>query len=205
MRRVVAGLAVFVVALASCSTDPTTSAEYEELDLAYGQLEQELAAANANIDQLAARNTQLEAELDQASDGSRYDKVVANQEAVAEIIADPAAFGTQDEVLDLLMTYVVPGAVMDDVAFGAVEMRSAWRNTIFGVGANIETWTKWTAEDGSLAGSLWVWKGTAANGEQFELVGVNTDLYDEDGLVTYSLVEWPYDNAYVTQAFRTGN
>ncbi len=56
-----------------------------------------------------------------------------------------------------------------------------------------------------MAGSLWIWAGTARNGEPFELIGINTDLYDDDGLVTHSLVQWPYKNDYVTGAIMNGN
>ena len=75
---------------------------------------------------------------------------------------------------------------------GSVPIRSAWDNTIFGTDSTIKTWVTWLADDGSSGGSLWTWSGTARNGEPFELIGVNLDDYDENGLLTYSLVDWPY-------------
>ena len=50
-----------------------------------------------------------------------------------------------------------PGAVMDDTAFGAVPIRNAWNNTIFGTESTLTTWVTWLAEDGSGGGSLWTW------------------------------------------------
>lgn len=73
------------------------------------------------------------------------------------------------------------------------------------VDATISTWVRWAAEDGSSGGSLWIWEGTARNGEHFELVGVNLDTFDENGLMTNSIVDWPYPADYVRQAFAAGN
>ncbi|MBE0688482.1 MAG: hypothetical protein IH585_21010 [Anaerolineaceae bacterium] len=201
LKQIVSLAGVITVALAllvaGCSSvDPTTSEEFQALESQLAAAQQQLADVIVERDALA----------DEAlTAAARHDKVLANQEKVAEIIANPDSFGTKEEVLDLLMTYTVPGAVCDDVAFGAVDMRSSWRNTIFGLAADIETWATWTAEDGSMAGSLWIWAGTASNGEPFELIGVNTDFYDDNGLVTHSLVQWPYKNDYVTGAIRNGN
>jgi hypothetical protein len=106
----------------------------------------------------------------------------------------------------MLVELAVPGAVMDDTAFGPVALRSAWRNTMFGsVDATISTWVRWAAKDGSSGGSLWIWEGTARNGDHFELVGVNLDTFDENGLMTNSIVDWPYPADYVRQAFAAGN
>ena len=105
----------------------------------------------------------------------------------------------------MLVELAAPGTTMDDTAFGSVPIRTAWQNTMFGgVGATITTWVKWTADDGSSGGSLWVWEGTARNGEHFELIGVNLDTYDENGLLTNSIVDWPYPGKNVRQAFATG-
>ena len=93
---------------------------------------------------------------------------------------------------------------MDDTALGSVPIRSAWDNTIFGTDSTIKTWVTWLADDGSSGGSLWTWSGTARNGEPFELIGVNLDDYDENGLLTYSLVDWPYPAETVKGAVATG-
>jgi hypothetical protein len=189
MRRLIVTLMAFGLVLGACSSDPTSSEEYQQLEQ---QLTDMTAERDALADQIAASD-------------SRYETVIASQEAVAEIIADPAAYGSREEVLDLLMSYATPDAVMEDVAFGSIGMRQGWNNTVFGSEADIQTFAKWTAEDGSMAGSLWVWSGTANNGEPFELIGINTDYYDENGLITHELVEWPYENAYVTNALVSGS
>lgn len=194
--RIFSLLVVVALVAAGCSSDPTTSDEYEALEEDLAAVQQQLADTAAERDQLAEQV---------AAAGARHDKVVATQEAIAEIIADPAAFGSDDEALDALMSYATPDAVMDDVAFGSIGMRQGWRNTLMGADADIETFATWTADDGSMAGSLWVWSGTASNGEPFSLVGINTDHFNEDGLITYELVEWPYPADYVTSAFATGN
>jgi hypothetical protein len=130
---------------------------------------------------------------------------VANQQAVAEIIADPAAYGDQEQVLDLLMGYATPDAVMDDVALGSIGMRNAWKETLYWTDSDIETFATWVADDGSMGGSLWVWIGSAGNGEPFELIGINIDSYDQDGLITYERVVWPYHDDHVENAIENGN
>jgi hypothetical protein len=197
---------VFLVAvlLVACSSaDPTSSDEY-------AALEQELAASNAHLVQAEAALAQVTTERDAfavvATAGDvRYDKTMANAERVAAIVDDPDAFGTREEVLDELMTLATPEAVMDDTAFGSVSMRRAWSNTLWGSDATIKTWVKWMCEDGNQAGSLWTWEGESRSGKPFELIGVNIDDYDDEGRVIYSLVDWPYDGAYVRDAFSSGN
>ncbi len=108
----------------------------------------------------------------------------ANQEMIAEIIAEPEAFGDRSEALDKMTALATPEAVMDDTAFGPVPIRDAWDNTVFGTDSTFKTWVTWLADDGSVGGSLWTWTGTANNGEPFELIGINLDDYDENGLMT---------------------
>ena len=62
----------------------------------------------------------------------------------------------------------------------------------------------WRADDGSSGGSRWVWSGTAENGEPFELIGVNPDSVDDDGLLPYSLVDWPYPAETVRASIASG-
>ncbi len=108
---------VLLLLVAGCSSvDPTTSEEYQALGSQLAAAQQQLADVIVERDALA----------DEAlTAAARHDKVLANQEAVAEIIANPDSFGTEEEVLDLLLTYAAPGAVVDDVAFGPVDMRSS--------------------------------------------------------------------------------
>ena len=202
--RIGAGLIVVLLVVAGCaSSDPTASEEYQTL-------EQELATAELRLTDTEAQLAAITAERDefaaQAVGGSdRYAKSLATAERIAEIIDDPDAIGTREEVLDELMTMADPAAVMDDTAFGAVPLRTAWSNTLWGSDATIKTWVRWMCDDGSQAGSLWSWIGESHSGEPFELIGVNLDEFDDEGHVTYSLVDWPYDGAYVTRSVAAGN
>ena len=157
---------------------------------------------SAELDEVKAERDALAAEL--AASEARHDLSLANQQLAAEIIADPEAFGDREEVLDALSALAAPDAVMDDTAFGSVPIREGWDNTIFGTDSTLETWITWLARDGSGGGSVWTWSGTAQNGEPFELIGVNIDDFDDNGLVTYSLVDWPYPGDTVRAAFATG-
>lgn len=196
MNRIVfVGVALLLLVAGCSSSDPTSSDEYAALEQEFAQAETQLAEVAAERDELAHQVSAL---------ASRSEMTWATVEAVAEIIDDPDSFGTKSEVLDLLMTMVTDDAVMDDTAFGAVSMRSAWSNTLWGSSANIETWVTWVCNDGSQAGSLWKWSGEASNGEPFELIGVNLDEYNDEGKVTYSLVDWPYERSYVRDALIKG-
>ena len=162
-----------------------------------GELEGELAAITAERDELAAQI---------ATQTARYEKADATQQAVADIIADPASFGSEEEVLDLLDQYAVPGVVYGDEAFGDIGWRAGWRNTLFGsVNADIPTWTRWLSDDRSTGGSLWSWNGTAQNGEPFTLSGIVLEQYDDDGLYEGLRVDYPMADDEVLAAFREGN
>ncbi len=157
---------------------------------------------SAELDEVTAERDALAAEL--AAGESRHELSLENQQLVAEIIADPEAFGDREAALDALTALATPGTIMDDTAFGPVAIRVAWDNTIFGTDSTIETWATWLAEDGASGGSLWTWSGVADNGEPFELIGVDIDDYDEQGLLTHSLVDYPYPAETVKAALQTG-
>jgi hypothetical protein len=195
-RNLLTSVALVLLVVSGCSSsDPTTTDEY-------AALEQELALAEAR---LVETTTELDTLSQQIANAiGRSDKTAATVESLAEIIKDPDSFGTQSEVLDLLMTMATDDTVMDDTAFGAVAMRTAWANTLWGSGATIDTSVTWMCDDGSLAGSLWTWRGQARNGEPFELIGVNLDEYNDEGKITYSLIDWPYEGAFVREAFARG-
>ena len=138
----------------------------------------------------------------------RYEKASATQQTVTEIIADPSAFGTEDEVLDLLDELAVPEVVSGDLAFGGVSTgvwRIGWRNTLFRSDATLRTWTTWLSDDGSVGGSLWTWSGTAANGEPFDLQGLELSRFNDDGLYTELVMLYPYDDEEVLRRTREGN
>ena len=209
-RTVIASIAVLVLVATGGSTDATATDEYlafqAELDEANQEIatvERALADGEAQLVQITAERDSLIADASASAD--RYEKTAANTERVAAIIDDPDAFGTKEEVLDEMMTLVAPEAVMDDAAFGAVPIRQAWSNTLWGSDATIKTWVRWMCDDGSQAGSLWSWIGESNSGKPFELIGVNLDEFDDEGRVTCSLVDWAYDSAYVRESFASGN
>ena len=204
MNRIVfIGVALLLLVAGCSSSDPTVSDEYAELEQELAQTNQDLAEAETQLAEVAAELDELAYQV--SASGSRSEKTTATVEALGEIIDDPDSFGTRSEVLDLLMTMHTDDAVMDDTAFGTVPMRAAWSNTLWGSSATIKTWAKWMCEDGSQAGSLWTWAGESKTGEPFELMGVNIDDYDDEGRVTYSLVDWPYDRSYVQKSHALGN
>ena len=161
-------------------------------------VEQRLAAVTAERDGLLA---------EQEAAASRYERCAGAETALDAILADPDAYGSEDEVLDLLDTYAVPGSVYGDEAFGETTWRSGWRQTLFGGGidATIRTWKEWFSDDGSAGGSLWTWSGNAVNGEPFELHGIVLFTCNEDGLRDWTYVYYPYEHDVVEAAFYSGN
>jgi hypothetical protein len=175
-----------MILAAGCSTDPTTSDEYLAL-------EQELAAAQQ----------QLVGALAQAAVPSdRYNNAARIQSELNAILDDPEAFGTEDEIADLLATHATPRALMDDDVFGAVNFRTGFYNTLYGMAdAQIDTYDTWLCDDGSQGGALWQWHGTNNAGNPFELAGISLNTFDENGLISYELVTYPYPDGYVRETF----
>jgi hypothetical protein len=188
-RFVVAAMA-FGLALAACSSDPPSTDEYQEL-------EGKLAAVTAERDLLLAEKAMAD---------ERLDKTSATIDAVGEIVSDPTAFGTEDEVLELLSQHFAPGATTHDLAYGEIDTIDGWRNTLFGgqVDAVTTEWHNWVCEDGSQGGSLWTWEGTNFVGEPFELIGISIAGYNDEGLGTGNTVMWPYPDEYVWEEFGIG-
>lgn len=137
---------------------------------------------------------------------ARHDRSMATIEAIEAILDDPESYGTEEEIADRLGEFAVPGALMDDDVFGAVGYREGFLNTLFGgsvdpdIDTEIEVFDRWLSEDGSQGGSLWVWRGSNAKANQFELVGISLIDYDENGMITYELVSYPYPDDYVWEA-----
>lgn len=193
MRRLIAVIAVLGLLLAACSSDPTASDEYQDLEQQLAETEDVLADVTAERDVLAAT----------ASEPSeRYEKSLANQEAVEEILHNPASYGSEEDVVALLATYATEDAVMDDIVFGAIPIENAWYYTLYSgtMDAEIDYYYRWLSEDGSQGGTLWLWHGTNQAGNPFELPGIALDEYDEDGLITYEYVVYPYPDDYVRNA-----
>jgi hypothetical protein len=187
MRRMTRGLVAVTllsIGVVACGDDDAARIE---------SLKDDLAAVTAERDDLASQVTDREA---------RHAASLATIEGIEAILADPEAFGTETEVVDALAAYAVDGAVMDDAVFGAADYRTAWYNTLFGgaIDADIDVYHHWLSEDGSQGGSLWVWYGTNAAGNPFELAGISLNDYDNEGRLTYELVTYPYPDEYVDEA-----
>lgn len=193
MRRLIAVVAVLGLLLVACSSDPTTSEEYQELEQQLADTEQSLADVTAERDSLAATAGESSA---------RYEKSLATQEAVDDILNNPESYGSEEEVVELLATYATEDAWMDDDVFGAVPIKNAWYYTLYGgtMDSEIDNYYRWLSDDGSQGGFLWLWHGTNQAGNPFELPGINLDEYDENGLLAYSYVVYPYPDDYVREA-----
>jgi outer membrane murein-binding lipoprotein Lpp len=200
-RTVVRSLVVVVVVsglvLGACSNDPTASEEYRELEQQVSDLQAELADVTGERDQLLAADE---------ADEARLATVTSFMELRNDVATDPSAYGTEAEVLDLLSEGAAPGAVMDDEAYGAIELREAWRRTLYGgnVDAVTTEWRSWVCNDGRMSGSLWTWEGTNFVGEPFSLVGINLNTYDDEGRQETTKVIWPYPHEHVYEEFGVG-
>ena len=146
---------------------------------------------------------------DEEATTARYDNAQANQETLGAIIADPHAFGSEAEVLDLLDSMAVPDVVSGDLAFGGTMTgiwRTGWRNTLYGSDdMAVKTWRSWLSEDGSVGGSLWTWSGTASNGKPFAIPGVEISRFNDEGLYTEVVMFYPFDNEEVHRRINEGN
>lgn len=208
MRVVPFTVALLLLVTAGCSSsDPTASDEYAALDQELAQTSQALVEAEA---QLTAVTAEREAQVGGGEPTStRHENARANQETLLAIIKDPSAFGSEQEVLDLLDEMAIPEVVSGDLAFGGVRTgiwRVGWRNTLFGgMDATIHTWTSWLSEDGSVGGSLWTWSGSAQNGEPFDLQSLEISRFDDEGLYTEVIMQYPYENAEVHRRIAEGN
>jgi hypothetical protein len=198
-KEVIMQRTIIVVAMAlalvvgACAGDATESSEYQ-------QLEDELAAVQQQLTETTVEMDTAIAGLDAAA--ARRDAALSTMELQRQVLDDPESYGTEDEVVDLLASRATVDAFMDDAVFGAVPMRQAWRNTLYGgaFDARIDMYDTWVCEDGSQGGVLWTWHGTNGAGNPFELPGISLMRFDEEGRISYELVTYPYPDAYVDEA-----
>jgi hypothetical protein len=149
----------------------------------------------------ASDTTTTPAETTEAA-ADRRDAAVATIDEIIAILNDPASFGTEEEVADLIATHAVPGAQMDDAVFGAVAYRTGFYNTLYrgAVDARIDVYHRAVSDDGSQGVILWMWHGTNVEGNPFELAGISLTDFDDQGRITYELVTYPYPDEYVENA-----
>ena len=206
-RTIIAGIAVFALVVAGCSaSDPTASEEYQALEQELAAVDQQLVETEQNLARAEAEVAAIAADRDALAQGAvssdRHDNAARVQSEIIAILDDPVAFGTEDEIADLLATHATPRALMDDDVFGAVNYRAGFYNTLYGMAdAQIDVYDNWLCDDGSQGGVLWQWHGTNNAGNPFHLPGISLTTHDEDGLISYELVTYPYPDAYVREAF----
>lgn len=193
MRRQVLVIVVGVLIATGCSTsDPTASEEYQALEHQLARAEAAVVAITAERDALSQTTVS----------GGRYDAALRVHNEIISVLDDPAAYGTEDEMADLLASHATPDALMDDDVFGAVDYRSGFYNTLFGMAsAQIDVYDDWLCDDGSQGGFSWAWHGTNNAGNPFYLAGISLATHDEYGLISYELVTYPYSDGYVREAF----
>ena len=222
-RTVGAAAAILLVAGASaCSGDDSTEALEQELadltaerDALALQAEEQAAKDLAKLGEMTAERDALalqaeeraaaerDAPAQQAEErAERREKGIAIQAEIKAILDDPESFGTEEEVADLLATHATQFAAMDDEVFGSANYRAGFYNTLYSnaMDAEIDVYETWMSDDGSQGGVLWMWHGTNARGNPFELAGVSITTHDEDGMITHEYVTYPHDDAYVVSA-----
>lgn len=202
LRRILSLLIPGALVVAGCSSDPTTSAEYQNLEQQLAGTEQQLAEVAAERDALATQVPSDSVAVDAEQSSVRRDKVRAHLDEIIALLDDPEAFGTEEEVADLIATHATPDALMDDEVFGAVNYRFGFYNTLYAgaMNARIDVHHSWVSDDGSQGGVLWLWHGTNAAGNPFELAGISLTTHNDEGLITYEFVTYPYPDEYVREA-----
>ncbi len=203
---IVASVAVFALVVAGCSSsDPTASDEYQALEKELAAVDQQLVETEQNLARAEAEVAAITAERDALAHGAvpshRYENAARILSEIKAILDDPEAFGTEDEIADLLATHATPEALMDDDVFGAVSYGAGFFNTLYGWSdAQIDVYDRLLCDDGSQSAALWLWHGTNIAGNPFELAGISLATHDEDGLISYELVTYPYPDDYVREA-----
>jgi hypothetical protein len=191
-------MAVGLALVASaCTADATESDEYQALERELAAAQQQLSATTTELGGAKAEQDATNAEPARLS--ARRDAAFEGLAMLKEILDDPESFGTEDQVVDLLASFAAVGTVMDDDVFGAAPYRQAWRSTLYGEAfdAKIDIHHYWVTADGSQGGVLWIWHGLNAKGNPFELAGISLTKFDEEGLISYELVTYPYPDDYV--------
>ena len=200
MRRWLIALAVLGLLAAACSSDPTTSQEYQTLQQQQADTQQQLADVQRQLTEAVAERDALASAAPQSS--ARHDKAKATQEAVTAIVNDPESVGSEQEVVDALAAHYTPDARMVDAVFGSIGARDGWYETLYGAMADstFDNTYWWVSEDGSQGGSVWLWHGTNLAGNPFELAGAALEDFNEEGLLTNTYEVYPYPADYVRMA-----
>lgn len=192
-RRSIPTVMVVLLLIAGCaSADPTISPEYQALQQELVQAETQIAAISAERDAMAQS----------ATPSDRRRSAARIQQELIAVLDDPEAYGSEAEIVDLLATHATATAKMDDDVFGAVNYRTGFYNTLYGMAdAELDVYDHWLCDDGSQGGFLWRWHGTNNAGNPFDLPGLSLNTYDEAGLIEHELVTYPYPDEYVREAF----
>lgn len=140
---------------------------------------------------------------DETSDEERYEASRATLDEIEALLDDPSQVGTEEEVAAAIAAHATEDAVMYDTAFPAeISYEESFYNTLYAgtMDATLDVTHSWLSEDGSQGGALWLWSGTNAAGNPFEVAGISLIDFDENGKVAYELVTYPYASEYVREA-----
>lgn len=196
--RAATGLLVaLMLAVGGCgSGDPTASDEYLALETELVDAQAALVVATTPAE---GGPTATEPWPDSENRRASAEAILAE---ITLILHDPEAYGSEEDIADLLASHATPEALMDDAVFGAVDYRTGFYNTLYSglVDAKIDVYHSWVSSDGSQGGVLWMWHGANAAGNPFALAGISLTEHDEDGLISYELVAYPYPDEYVDNA-----
>ena len=166
------GIGLLIMAV-GCASDPTATSEY-------GELEQELAQAEAQLAEVAA-----------------------NEAAVAAVEANETAYIEAWMALDLdaLMEAYAEDTLFVDETFGdymegKATVRAMLSNIISVTDPDgIELLDRFVSDDGTRAASRWEWGGTNFSGNEFDLPYVVIHEY-RDGKIVKETIYYASPNAY---------
>ena len=140
---------------------------------------------------------------DETSDEERYEASRATLDEIVALLDDPSQVGTEEDVAAAIAAHATEDAVMYDTAFPAeISYEESFFNTLYAgtMDATLDVTHSWLSDDGSEGGALWLWSGTNAVGNPFEIAGISLIDFDENGKVAYELVTYPHPSEYVREA-----
>ncbi len=140
---------------------------------------------------------------DESSDEQHFEASRATLDEIVALLDDPSQVGTEEEVAAAIAAHATEDAVMYDTAFPAdIPYEEAFYNTLYSgmMDATLDVTHSWVSKDGSQGGALWLWNGTNARGNPFEVAGISLIDFDENGKVAHELVTYPHPNEYMQEA-----
>jgi len=194
MKRVTSiAVALLLLVVTACSSDPTTSDDYEALEQEVAQANRELAQANRELAQAEGLLAGVTAERDAAV---ALNEII--EEATSNETAHFEAFLAKD--LDALTDTYTEDVIWVDETYGDyIEGKDAVRGML----SNVIKFTdpnasgvlnRFISEDGTRAASTWEWTGTNFFGRSFDLPFALIDEY-RDGKIVKQTIYYASPNA----------